>query len=268
MVPDRVLVLPAYMAGLHATAAVSAVTFARHTHDVFGVGVIRRGAQRSASGRGTVEAGAGDVITVNPGEVHDGAPVDGTRAWQMVYLEPALVREAATEAGIPSPAMVELRQPVIRDESLAVAMLRLFHAAIDPGDAELRREEALSYLLGTLLARYASRRPAGTGAPGRTIRARRRLQDDPAASVSLAELATDCGLSRFQLIRAFRRETGLTPHAYQVSLRVQAARRLIVAGVPLAEAALTAGFTDQSHMNRVFLRHTGATPRAWASAMA
>ena len=51
-------------------------------------------------------------------------------------------------------------------------------------------------------------------------------------------------------------------------LRVQAARRLIVAGVPLAEAALTAGFTDQSHMNRVFLRHTGATPGAWASATA
>ncbi len=49
---------------------------------------------------------------------------------------------------------------------------------------------------------------------------------------------------------------------------MQAARRLIMAGVALAEAALMAGFTDQSHMNRVFLRHTDATPHAWASATA
>jgi quercetin dioxygenase-like cupin family protein len=50
--------------------------FPRHTHEQFGIGVIRRGASRSRSGRGMVEAGSGDIITVNPGEVHKGAPID------------------------------------------------------------------------------------------------------------------------------------------------------------------------------------------------
>ena len=53
-------------------AADSAHAFGRQTHDQFGIGLIERGAQKSASGRGIVEAGAGDMITVNPGEVHDG----------------------------------------------------------------------------------------------------------------------------------------------------------------------------------------------------
>lgn len=61
--------------GVEAVEADTAHSFGRHTHDQFGIGVITRGAQRSASGRGPVEAGPGDMITVNPGEVHDGHPI-------------------------------------------------------------------------------------------------------------------------------------------------------------------------------------------------
>ena len=61
------------------------------SHDQFGVGVIAFGAQRSWSGVGHVEASAGDVIMVNPGEMHDGAPLHSdARGWRMIYLDPAL----------------------------------------------------------------------------------------------------------------------------------------------------------------------------------
>lgn len=54
-------------------------TFPRHSHDHFGIGVISQGAQRSWSLLGQVEAGPGDVIIVNPGEVHDGMPLQGAK---------------------------------------------------------------------------------------------------------------------------------------------------------------------------------------------
>ena len=77
------------LAGVQAVAARSDRTFARHSHEQFGIGVIRHGAQASHSGRGQVQAQAGQVITVNPGEIHDGAPLgDAGRAWQMLYLDP------------------------------------------------------------------------------------------------------------------------------------------------------------------------------------
>ena len=56
--------LRANIAGVDLVAADSAHSFGRHTHDTFGIGLIERGAQKSASGRGVVEAGAGDVITI------------------------------------------------------------------------------------------------------------------------------------------------------------------------------------------------------------
>ena len=106
------------LAGVQAVAARSDRTFARHSHEQFGIGVIRHGAQASHSGRGQVQAQAGQVITVNPGEIHDGAPLgDAGRAWQMLYLDPSVAAEAAREF-LPA-GEFEFPQPVFDDPVLA-----------------------------------------------------------------------------------------------------------------------------------------------------
>ncbi len=62
------------------------------------------------------------------------------------------------------------------------------------------------------------------------------------------------------LVRAFTRRFGLPPHAYLVARRVEAARRMLLAGRPPAEVAATVGFHDQAHLTRQFRRHVGTTP--------
>ena len=86
--------------------------------------------------------------------------------------------------------------------------------------------------------------------------------------MTLQDLADDCRVGRFRLLRDFARLTGLTPHAYQLQRRIDIARRMIAAGTPLAEAATAAGFADQSHMTRNFTRRYGYTPGAYLSALA
>ena len=70
------------LSGVHAVEACSTHSIPRHTHDQFGIGLIRSGAQRSMSGRGMVEAGPGMVITVEPGLW---APAGVTLSWQWKY---------------------------------------------------------------------------------------------------------------------------------------------------------------------------------------
>ncbi|MNN39070.1 HTH-type transcriptional activator Btr [compost metagenome] len=82
---------------------------------------------------------------------------------------------------------------------------------------------------------------------------------DP-AQLSLAALARDAGLGRYQLIRAFRTATGFTPHAYLLNARVNRGRQLLGEGQALAEVAYRLGFADQSHFQRVFKAHVGVTP--------
>ena len=69
-------------------------------------------------------------------------------------------------------------------------------------------------------------------------------------------------------MRAFARELGTTPHAYVVQRRVRLARQLLLAGETPASAAQGAGFADQSHMTRAFVRHFGITPARYVAARA
>lgn len=250
--------------GVEAVVASTARTLAKHTHEQFGIGAMREGAHRSHSGRGQVEAIAGDLITVNAGEVHDGAPIgDHGRAWSMLYMEPALVHSAAEDAFAAHSGQFEFNRPVMSDTRVTAAFWQLFHAETE-GDDALRREEltlALISLAGRFVTRPAESRPSPISS------AKQRIDEDPAAAVTLTELAALEGLSRFQLVRSFARETGLTPHAYIVQRRIDIARRLIGSGHTLAGAAASAGFADQSHMTRKFVGRYGVSPGAYAAAV-
>lgn len=250
--------------GVEAVEAVSGHRFARHSHAQFGIGVIHRGAQKSASCRGLVEARAGDVLMVNPGEVHDGAPIgDQGRAWRMLYFDPAIVAAATRDITQGRTGTCELVDPVMQDSRVAARAAACFAAMTGDAD-DVRRDE----LLLELIASVSRPREAAGIAPGPILPARQRIDDDPAAAVTLEELGRLCQLSRFQLIRAFMRATGLTPHAYIIQRRIDLARRLIGGGLALAEAAADSGFADQSHMTRAFTARYGISPGAYAAAVA
>jgi AraC-like DNA-binding protein len=256
-------------AGVQAVGAATRHSFARHWHEQYGVGIIDRGAHRSASGRGMVEAHAGDAITVNPGEIHDGAPIgDSGRAWRMLYFEPAFILDAIDDMHERGSRVQEFPLPVINDARVAAIFARLFQAMTDGNDksSEIRREQLLLELLGRLLSGSARATPARM-APAAIARATDRIDAAPAAPVTLVALARECGLSRFQVLRGFVRATGFTPHAYLMQRRIDLARRLIARGAPLAEAADESGFADQSHMTRSFVSKFGVSPGAYAAAV-
>jgi len=258
--------LPNRRVGIDAIAADSAIRFGRHTHDQFGIGLMERGGHKSSSGRGAVEAWPGDIITVNPGEVHDGAPIgQAGRAWRMLYVEPSIVAEISLDISGDRCGHTEFTRPVVRDKPLAFRFRQLFDSMAGAAPGRLKLDEGLVLLLAPLVRPGRINRAESPGVPSAMQSARAMIDDDPAAAVSLADLAQEAGLSRYQFLRRFAQLTGLTPHAYLVQRRVQLARRLIRKGTKPAEAAATAGFADQSHMTRAFVRTFGLTPGACAS---
>ncbi|HEV2508354.1 AraC family transcriptional regulator [Bosea sp. (in: a-proteobacteria)] len=76
----------------------------------------------------------------------------------------------------------------------------------------------------------------------------------------LDDLASLAGLSVCRFVTVFRRQVGLTPHRFVCRERVRYARALLADGVPAAQAALEAGFFDQSHLSRHFKSVYGVTP--------
>lgn len=257
--------LSSAVSGIEPVFARTTRTFARHFHDQFGIGVILSGAQRSASGRGPVEAARGDVITVNPGEVHDGAPVGGkARAWAMLYFGTERIKEIALDLSEGRSAELELAHPVRTDPEAAALFRRTFRSLLQGQDPEATAETLI--LLVDRLAVQGAGCGRVKGAPFGFRRAQQAIDDDPAARHSLNELASIAGIGRFHLIRSFAAQTGLTPHAYAVQRRLHLARRLLRRGLSLAQASAEAGFADQSHMTRLFSRSYGMTPGVYARA--
>ncbi|WEZ84826.1 AraC family transcriptional regulator [Rhizobium sp. 32-5/1] len=252
--------------GVEAVEADTVHSFGRHTHDQFGIGVILRGAQKSASGRGPVEAGPGDVITVNPGEVHDGTPIGAAgRSWRMLYLDPRLVHHASLDITEGRSGDCVFSHPVMTEPDIARHMLCVYRDMTAADTVDRMRSET-SLLL--LVAEHLVEKPHRKSAAPSIEKARSFIDDDPTLDVTLNDLAQVSGLTRFQVLRSFSRATGMTPHAYLVQRRLGIARRLIGQGLALTEAALAGGFADQSHMTRTFVRAYGLTPGAYRQALA
>jgi AraC-like DNA-binding protein len=247
--------------------ASTARQFPRHTHDQFGIGVVDSGAHSSWSDRGQVEATAGELICVNPGEVHDGRPLGAcSRSWRLLYLEPRTVVDMLEDVSDGADGTFMFVSPVFTDEDAR----RLFDAAFAQVARSARAQEmeldtALLKLIARL-RRHSTAHASSVRRPAPAIaRARARIDADPAAQLTLAQLAEDVGLSRYQLIRGFAHEIGLTPHAYILQQRMALARQLILRRRDLAEIAQATGFYDQSHLTRYFVRQFGVTPHRYGS---
>jgi AraC-like DNA-binding protein len=254
--------------GAYATHLDTALRFGKHWHDTFGAGILERGAQSWLSGRGQVRGYAGDVITLNPGEIHDGQPLGGgTRRWRILYIDVDALQPFLP----PASRGAAIARPVIPDAPLFAAFARLFRRlerwnVSRSGADALACDESLAETCTRLLGRHGSTpfQPPVANADVRAVR--ERLGDTMAAVPTLDELGKLVDLSRYQVLRRFEKVYGLPPHAWLLRLRTERARVLIRDGAALATAARRARFADQSHMTRAFVRQFGFTPGAWRKA--
>lgn len=101
-------------------------------------------------------------------------------------------------------------------------------------------------------------------------RVERLLSRRPSLHSDIDALARACSLSSGYLAREFRRETGTSLHNFHVLVALHRAKALLKSDGPLVDAALGAGFYDQAHLTREFVRTFGMTPgsfrSAWSSA--
>jgi AraC-like DNA-binding protein len=241
--------------------------YGRHAHETYTFGLIEAGVEEFDYGGTLLRAGPGAVALLDPEVVHTGqAAVPAGWSYRVLYPDVGVVTEVAAQLGW-RPGTPSFPQTVLYDASSA-ALLRRAHQAAEHGD-RLASSTLLSAALARLLTAHAAAGPAGNGPP-RASRApaavsavcellHNRITDPP----TLAELAAVTGLSQFALLRAFRRETGLPPHAYVNQLRVRQARALLDQGVAPSEVAASTGFADQAHLTRHFKRVVGVPPGAY-----
>jgi AraC-like DNA-binding protein len=195
--------------------------------------------------------------------MHDGSA--GTAkgfGYKIVYVDPSLVQQALGGKLLPFVSDPIVEKSVFQD-ALPPALWRLEEPIDDIARIEIVTAVAdlLDRASRTDIKKQSSLRLASL------LRVRDLIVADPTSRHSIETLEGVSGLDRWALARQFRAAFGTCPSSFRTMRQLDQARRMIRGGLPLAEAALEAGFADQSHMSRMFKRAYGLTPAKWAAAL-
>jgi len=244
--------------------------YAPHVHDSLVVAVTELGGSEFKS-RGRTDIAHPQVLLVfNPAEPHSGR-MGGSERWRYrsFYLAERAIKDVLSAVGIDQPGY--FTSNVVHDQDLVARFLALHHILDERPQDALLHHELLVGTFGDLLQRHGQAARRIPGAPRDAAALAPVLEfvrDSYADSLTLEQMGATAGLTPFQLIVAFKRTLGLTPHAYLTQLRLRAALRHLQVGRSVVEAALTSGFCDQSALNKHFKRTFGMTPLQYVHARA
>ena len=241
--------------------------FPEHFHTYYVIGTMDRGSRKVTIAGETLRLAPGELVFFQPGEPHARRPVGEERLdWRGLHV-PQEVMERAAEAVTGRRFAPHFTPPVLPGSELTSLFREVWELAAGE-QGELRREEAFLLLVGRLLERCG-----GCPRPPEEVRPEVRAVCDYLEAhcdrrITLEQLSTLAGLSKYHLLRCFTRQKGITPYRYLETVRVNRARALLEQGAAPLDAALRAGFADQSHFNHFFKILTGLTPSQYRAVFA
>lgn len=239
-------------------------SFAPHFHNAYTIGIIENGAN-AFNYRGSNEvASAGDIMLLNPAEVHTGKAADKRKGlvFRVLFVEPKLLKSIREDITGKTSDTTFFSKPVFHDGSTTQRVLKL-HRALENAASTLECECLFLAAMAQLLVRYADSPtiPQKTGHEHEAVtRARDYLIANARENVTLDKLSRIAFLSPHHLLRVFHKATGLPPHAYQMQIRIEQAKEFLRSGFTISRTANITGFFDQAHFSKQFKRYVGTTP--------
>lgn len=237
------------------------ISHALHSHSTFSVGAITAGQSTYINGARQRRVRKGDLVLMNPGEVHACNPLrERPWAYRMLFVDARWLATVQAQARLGDGEQLSpLAADYHRDAGLYAELNALYETLVQVSVATASKEAAASAFFTRLLASVGTRAVSPQSVEPLTLAAEF-IRRECTRAVKLGEICAEVQLSPSYLIRAFKQRYGRTPHAYLVDCRLQAAREQLRQGRSIADAALASGFADQAHLQRVFKRQLAATP--------
>lgn len=257
-------------------ACQSRICYQTHSHTTFSIGAVDVGQSRFSSHFSAEEKIESGSLVVIPAHIEHACNPLPDQAWsyQMMHLDADWVAGLITEldqecfdhkiAIIPSSNFPQFAPQIIKTPDLYQAFTDLNRLLFNPNISVLVKEQNLiEVFTDILLPSFAWKQLDLPQYYQKKLDALIHTLNFENDFISLENLSCEMGISRYAIIRLFRNNLGLTPHAYQLNQKVNQARKLLSRGEQIITVAHNLGFTDQSHFHRVFKAHTGVTPKQY-----
>lgn len=240
------------------SASLTNFKYKNHYHKEYAIGVTLRGIQHYHLDGHLQLSYPNGVMFFNPEQAHDGMAHDENGLdYVMLYIDPQSLLDVTEKK-----EMIYFQKPIVYNHILKSSVLNLAHAILSGKDESLCSTLLLS-LTDNLIQTNVS---ANLLKDNMLIKkAKEMLRSDLGNVLKLDDISKQLNLSKFQFIRMFKAQTGITPYQYSLNHRLEQARKLMEKSKDLYSAVAHYGFVDLTHLNKHFKCVYGTTAHEYIS---
>lgn len=226
--------------------------YKKHSHKEYALGVTLRGIQQYNLDGSFQSSYKNGVMLFNPEQPHDGMSHDKAGIdYVMLYIEPTLFLEILEKKDI-----VRFSSPIVYNYRLEQRILSLSNAILRGKDEALCNE-----LLLSLADSFTQINLCTSYKKDNTLirKAKDMICCNLENVLRLDDICKELDMSKFQFIRLFKANTGISPYQYFLNCKVELAKQLIEKNKDIYLAVAECGFVDLTHLNKHFKSIYGIT---------
>ena len=237
----------------------SAHSFPKHFHDEYIIGVNIVGGEAIWLEGQNFDAGLSEITLYNPGDVQSSYPLQNEWKFVSVYFDQDYLMSAFGEG-----ESITFEKGILSStpfaESFRQGCLQCLYA---PHANAMEVHEYIMMICNGLLNMTTSRSRNTISDNWVVTKTIDQMLSQPSYTPNLSELSTAVSMSPVQLLRTFKKSTGLTPLQWCRFKKLHLLKQELISEFSLADLAYKYGFADQAHLTRHFKMLFGVTPGAY-----
>lgn len=238
--------------------------FPNHFHEYYVIGFIESGQRHLCCKNKEYTIETGDLILFNPHDAHTCRQIDGrTLDYRCINIQPEVMRKIALE--ITGEDYLPYFMKTVLFHNDLVHSLKELHIMVMQEEKDFKKEEMFLLIIEQLISEYDHVFEAKSQQqPNSEIKSVCDFfESSYMKNITLNELSTLTGLSKYYLVRSFTKQKGISPYSYLETIRIGKAKKFLEQGTMPIDVALRTGFTDQSHFTNFFKKLIGLTPKQY-----
>lgn len=238
--------------------------FPNHFHEYYVIGFIESGKRYLSCKNKEYIVETGDLILFNPHDNHRCETIDSlTLDYRCINVQSNIMRKATLE--ITGKDYLPYFTETVLFHNDLVSSLHELHLMLMQEEKDFKKEEIFLFIIEQLISEYAYEVHITVEQESKMeIKAVCDfLENNYMKNITLNDLSTLTGLSKYYLLRSFTKQKGISPYNYLETVRISNAKKLLEQGIAPIDVALQTGFTDQSHFTNFFKKLIGLTPKQY-----
>lgn len=238
--------------------------FPPHFHEYYVIGFIEKGQRLLICQGEEYTINPGDILIFNPYDTHSCEQIDGkTLDYRCLNVNKTIMKKVMVEIQ-GKESLPYFHKNVLFHKGISTSLKEL-HMNILQKNKEFRKEELFLYLMEALIQTNSNLtiQPAKIETSQEIQLVCKYLEENYTRTIKLEELSQMTAGNKYQLLRAFAKQKGITPYSYLETIRVNHAKTLLENNISPIEVTSLTGFSDQSHLTKAFKKRIGLTPKQY-----